>query len=107
MIDFGKDKIYYLLDNTKRLFKNKSYNGYFFCSKLQIPYYLNWCLDNKYNFDLLIWDRDKKSMISTKFFASNIDYIIRIYGKGRALKNIGQVENKTSYYQKIKFLPHQ
>ena len=41
-------------------------------------------------------------MVSCKFFASNIDYIIKIYGNGQALNNVGEIENKIKYYQKIK-----
>ena len=34
---------------------------------------------------MLIWDRDVSTLISKKFYRSNIDYIIRIYGNKRAL----------------------
>ena len=101
MNDFDEKQITIFLDEAKRLFK-KSFNGYFFCSKLQIPYYLNFALKNKLNFDVLIWDRFKKSMTSCKFYASNIDYIIRIYGVNQGLNNIGEIDNKANYYQKIK-----
>lgn len=42
-------------------------------------------------------------MISTKFYTSNIDYIIRIYGKGRALNKIVKEngEGDIEYYKKI------
>jgi len=101
MNDFGEKEIDTFLSETKRLFKI-SYNGYFFCSKLQIPYYLSFALKNKLKFDVLIWDRLKNSMISCKFYASNIDYIIRIYGDKQALNDVGNVEDKVACYQKIK-----
>lgn len=42
-------------------------------------------------------------MISTKFYTSNIDYVIRIYGKGRALNKIVNEYGKgdVEYYKKI------
>jgi site-specific DNA-methyltransferase (adenine-specific) len=101
MNDFSEKEIYSFLKESIRLFK-KSFNGYFFCSKLQVPYYLNFALNNKLKFDLLVWDRCKNAMVSCKFFASNIDYIVRIYGNGQSLNNVGEIENKIKYYQKIK-----
>jgi len=101
MNDFSEKEINEFLQETKRLFKN-TYNGYFFCSKLQVPYYLNFALNNKLKFDILIWDRIKNSMISCKFFASNIDYIVRIYGEHQALNDVGDISEKVNFYQKIK-----
>jgi len=59
--------------------------------------------ENKFNYDLLVWDRQKKGMISSKFYTSNIDYVIRIYGKGRALNKITNEFGKSDidYYKKI------
>jgi DNA modification methylase len=102
MRDFDETQIYNLLNKCKRIFRT-TFNGYFFCSKLQIVSYLKWTQENKLNYDLLIWDRQKNSMISTKFFASNIDYVIRIYGEKQGLNKITNKEKKgnAEYYQKI------
>jgi len=107
MRDFDENNIYKLLDMAKKLF-NGSFNGYFFCSKLQIVSYLKWTQENKLKYDLLIWDRMKHSLISTKFYTSNIDYIIRIYGKGRALNKVVNKQGKgdISYYAKIQSYKH-
>lgn len=107
MRDFDEPQIYNLLSKTKGLF-NGSFNGYFFCSKLQIVSYLKWTQENKLNYDVLIWDRQKHSLISTKFYTSNIDYVIRIYGKGRALNKIVNSEGKgdIDYYKKIQSYKH-
>jgi DNA modification methylase len=100
LVDFTEDKVVEFLDLSKELCHKDRYQGLYFCSKLQIPFYINWAIKNKLQFDLLIWDRDTGNrMTSTKFFASNIDYIVRIYKGG--LYNIGDVEDKSSYYQKI------
>lgn len=101
MSDFDKKQIYTFLDNVKD--KLQKINMYIFCSKLQIPYYLDWALENKLQFDVLFWYKNSNRMISTKFFASNVEYIIRIYDSGCSLNNI-QDENgksKSEMYQKI------
>ena len=94
MSDFGEKEVNEFLDIVKP--KMKIFNAYIFCSKLQIPYYLNWALKNKCQFDVLIWDKDFTGIISRKFFAPNIEYIIRIYKKG-----LNQLD-ESKYYQKIK-----
>ena len=65
MSDFGEIEINEFLDTVKP--KMKVFNAYIFCSKLQIPYYLNWALRNKYQFDMLIWDKMNYGLISRKF----------------------------------------
>ena len=64
MSDFGEQQIYTYLDNVKK--KMKKINMYVFCSKLQIPYYLNWALKNKLQYDVLFWYKNTNRMISTK-----------------------------------------
>ena len=100
MSDFGEQQIYTYLDNVKK--KMKKINIYVFCSKLQIPYYLNWALKNKLQYDVLFWYKNTNRMISTKFYASNVEYIIRIYGNGCALKSIlnNNGKAKSELYQK-------
>ena len=107
MRDFGEEQIYNLLDISNKIIKD-SFNGYFFCSKLQLVSYLKWTQEHKLNYDLLIWDRDKHSMISTKFYTSNIDYVVRIYGKGRSLNKIVNNFGKgdVTYYAKIQKYKH-
>lgn len=101
MSDFGEQQIYTYLDNVKK--KMKKINMYVFCSKLQIPYYLNWALKNKLQYDVLFWYKNTNRMISTKFYASNVEYIIRIYDNGCSLKCILNDEGKakSELYQKI------
>ena len=93
MSDFGEEKINLFLDSIKP--KMKEINMYIFSSKLQVPYYLNWAIKNKCQYDILIWDKDFKGIISRKFFASNSEYVIRIYRRG--LNQLDDVE----LYQKI------
>ena len=101
MSDFGEEQIYTFLDNVKN--KMKKINMYIFCSKLQIPHYLNWALKSKCQYDVLFWYKNTNRMISTKFYASNVEYIIRIYGNGCALNSIVNEDGKakSELYQKI------
>ena len=93
MSDFGEEKINLFLDSIKP--KMKLINMYMFSSKLQVPYYLNWAIKNKCQYDILVWDKESKGIISRKFFANNSEYIIRIYKKG-----LNQLED-INLYQKI------
>lgn len=93
MSDFGEQQINEFLNMVK--FKMKSINMYIFSSKLQVPYYLNWAIKNKCQFDILVWDKDFTGIISRKFFANNSEYIIRIYKRG-----LNRLEDNM-FYQKI------
>lgn len=101
MSDFDKEKIYSFLNILKP--KMNKINMYIFCSKLQIIHYLNWALENKLQYDVLFWYKNTNRMISTKFYASNVEYIIRIYSKGCALKNRKDENGKaiSQLYQKL------
>ena len=93
MSDFREQQINEFLNILKS--KMKSINMYIFSSKLQVPYYLNWAIKNKCQFDILVWDKDFTGIISRKFFANNSEYIIRIYKKG-----LNRIEDNM-FYQKI------
>ncbi len=101
MSDFGKDSIYDFLDNVKS--KMKKVNMYVFCSKLQVVHYLNWAVDHKYQYDILFWYKNTNKMISTKFYASNVEYIIRIYANGCGLKSRTDENGiaRSDLYQKV------
>ena len=107
MRDFDEEQIFKLLNKSKKLFR-ETFNGYFFCSKLQIVSYLKWAQKNGLNYDVLVWDRQKNSLISTKFYTSSIDYIIRIYGEYQSLNKIVNKDDKgdVTYYKKIQSYPH-
>lgn len=105
MSDFGRAKIYEFLNTVKN--KMVRVNMYVFCSKLQIVHYLNWAIENKLQYDVLFWYKDTTRMISTKFYASNIEYIVRIYGKGASLKKRVKENGKakSELYQKFFIYP--
>lgn len=87
MSDFGEKQIYEFLDKSLRIMKKA--NMYIFCSKLQLQYYFKYITEHKkLKYDLLVWDKVKYSMKSTKFFTSDIEYIIRIYESGVSLNKV-------------------
>lgn len=105
MNDFGRKEIFTFLDEISK--KMKKTNIYVFCSKLQLEFYFQWITLNKKKYDLLVWDKQKKSMKSTKFFTSDIDYVLRIYENGVSLNKITD-ENGialSDYYTKIQSYP--
>lgn len=102
MSDFDEESIFTFLDTVK--IKMKKMNAYIFCSKLQIVSYLKWVDQyKKYQYDILVWDKCKSGLIGHKAFATNIEYIIRIYEYGCGLKEVKNNEDKliSEYYQKI------
>ena len=106
MNDFGENEIFRFLNGADK--KCKKTNMFVFCSKLQLQYYFKWIYENKKKYDLLIWDKQKKGMKSTKFFTSDIDYVIRIYESGGALNKILSVNSEkadSSFYTKIQSYP--
>lgn len=105
MADFGKKEIFAFLDQASK--KMQKTNMYIFCSKLQLEYYFQWISENKKKYDLLVWDKQKKSMKSTKFFTSDIDYVIRIYENGVSLNKITGNDGVaiSDYYTKIQSYP--
>jgi DNA modification methylase len=95
MSNFGDKEINNFLDAV--IPKMKKINMYIFCSKLQIPYYLNYAVLHKLKFDVLIWEK-KQRIMNKKQFARGIEYIIRIYQTGCGLNQSAQNE----FYYKIK-----
>ena len=101
MSDFSKDDIYNFLIKTKRIMKKPQW--YIFCSEKQIPYYLNWTLENKFKFNILTWNKPL-SIMNRERYSTNMEYIIRIYSNGCALNklNLEKDKSKKIYYSKYK-----
>lgn len=84
--DFGKKEINEFLDIAIK--KMKKVNMFIFCSKLQLQYYFSYIESHKLKYDLLVWDKEKHSLKSTKFFTSDIEYVVRIYENGVSLRKV-------------------
>jgi len=99
---FGEVDVRGMLDRVDK--KLKKMNAYFFCSRLQIPFYLNWCTEHKYKFDVLVWNKDKIDIKTTKTYCNDIEYVIRIYESGVNLNKLKEEDGTTKgfHYTKLK-----
>lgn len=102
MSDFNKDKIFQFLDLAMQ--KMEKANMYIFCSKLQLVHYFEYISQHKkLKYDLLVWDKVKFGMKSSKFYTSDIEYVVRIYQAGVSLNKVFVEDGSKSdirYYTK-------
>lgn len=110
MSDFDKKEIFNFLDASLRVLKKA--NMYIFCSKLQLIHYFEYISEYNANvpksralkYDLLIWDKLDNRMMSSKFHASDIEYIVRIYEQGVSLNKVWDEDGKkadSDHYMKL------
>lgn len=110
MSDFDKKEIFNFLDASLRVLKRA--NMYIFCSKLQLIHYFEYISEYNANvpksralkYDLLIWDKLDNRMMSSKFHASDIEYIVRIYEQGVSLNKVWDEDGKkadSDHYMKL------
>lgn len=110
MSDFDKKEIFNFLDASLRVLKKA--NMYIFCSKLQLIHYFEYISEYNTNvpksralkYDLLIWDKLDNGMMSSKFHASDIEYIVRIYEPGVSLNKVWSEDGKkadSDHYMKL------
>ena len=71
--------------------KMKIMNAYIFCSETQVPYYAMWAENNGYMFSILVWEKPL-SIINKNRFSQNLEYIVRIYDYGTALRRLSNNE---------------
>ena len=105
MSQFGYAEVIRFLDMVKP--KMKKVNMYVFCSKLQLSHYLEWVKREKLKYDLLIWNKGLRGLKSTKFYAQDIEYIVRIYQDGVSLRKVPGPDGKSkvNYYCKCQSYP--
>lgn len=99
--NFGENEIFGFLDLANK--KLKKTNIYCFCSRLQLPIYFKWVEQNKKKFDLLIWDKCKIDIKTSKNYCNDVEYIIRIYEGGVSLNKVINDNGilDSSYYCKL------
>ena len=68
MGEFGKDKIYQLLDESKRVCKKM--RGYYFCNESALQYYLSWATENNCNFNIIVLS--KRTTANLQFCSKKI-----------------------------------
>lgn len=62
--------------------KLKKFYGYFFCNKLLIPEYLNFAVENKYSFDILVLHKENPIPARNNHFLPDIEYCIMLRDGG-------------------------
>ena len=77
--------------------KMKIMNAYMFCSETQVPYYAMWAEKNGYMFTILVWEKPL-SIINKNRFSQNLEYIVRVYDYGTALRRL----NNNEAYNRVK-----
>jgi DNA modification methylase len=77
--------------------KMKIMNAYIFCSETQVPYYAMWAENNGYMFSILVWEKPL-SIINKNRFSQNLEYIVRIYDYGTALRRV----SNNDFYNRVK-----
>lgn len=96
--EFGKEEIYDFLTLSKDCMDNPQW--YIFCSEKQLPYYLSWCVENKFLFNVIVWKKPL-SILNRKRLSTNLEYIVRIYNWGCTFNK----SDVNSYYDKCRELP--
>ena len=71
-------------------------NIYLFCSKDQVPQFLNFGLNNKLNFDILAWHKPNPIPTCGNKYLSDTEYIIFLRGKGARV--YGTFESKRKWF---------
>lgn len=77
--------------------KMKIMNAYMFCSETQVPYYAMWAEKHGYMFTILVWEKPL-SIINKNRFSQNLEYIVRVYDYGTALRRL----NNNEAYNRVK-----
>lgn len=95
MSDFDGTRIYELMKAIEP--KMKIMNAYIFCSETQVPYYAMWAENNGYMFSILVWEKPL-SIINKNRFSQNLEYIVRIYDYGTALRRV----SNNDFYNRVK-----
>lgn len=71
-------------------------NIYLFCSKDQVPQFLNFGISHKLNFDILTWHKTDPTPMCGNKYLSDIEYIIFLRGKGARV--YGSYMTKRKYF---------
>lgn len=98
--EFGKEEIYEFLNLTEKHMEKPQW--FIFCSEKQLPFYLSWATERKYQFNILVWCKPL-SVLNKNRFSTNCEYICRIYSWGSPLNRLDGAKNK--YYSKWKVYP--
>lgn len=73
------------LDILPNVFEKNKINSYIFCNKELLPTYLNWAVENKYSYNVLVWKKPNAIPIGDSH-RPDIEYMI-LYRKGAIWNN--------------------
>lgn len=69
--DFSPEKFLHVLNTV---FHAKTFNTYIFTNKTLLPDYLNWCIDNGYSYDVLVWKKPSGIPLNSAHYP-DIEYL--------------------------------
>ena len=102
---FDKDKIYALLDESKRVLKVM--RGYYFCNETALQYYLSWATEHNCKYNVIVLEKQPFIMNRNKY-ATNCEFLVRIVAKtGAGIKvlDYDNDENDISWIYSVQQFP--
>jgi DNA modification methylase len=85
------------LHSLKTLFKTKNhYNLVSFCSRLQLNDYLNFAIDNKLQYGVMVWHKTDPAPLCNNKYLNDIEFIV--YIKGNKARIRGNYSSKSLVY---------
>lgn len=75
---------------------SRGMNAYFFCSRLQLPTYINYAMNNKLNWTLLTWHKTNPIPACGNSYLPDTEYIFFMRDKGVPV--YGSYETKKTYF---------
>jgi len=80
-------------------FCNAPISMFFFCNKNLVPDYINFAIDNKKGFDLLLWHKPNFLPMGGQHYYPDTEYIIKMRDKGAVFVNgLGKEVNYGTYW---------
>jgi len=85
----GYDEELYFAE-YKRLMKK--FHAFIFCSNKQLPYLLNFAVENDYTFNVLVWWKYNAAPMTNNKWKNDIEYCVHIKEKGISFKGDNKVD---------------
>ena len=101
MSNFTPEYLETFMDKSKKI--SNKINIFAFCNDSLVPFYCNWAIKNNLKYTILVWEKPL-SILNRERYSTNLEYIVRVYGKGTALRKIDfqKFPEKKDYYSKYR-----
>lgn len=76
----------------------KKFYGYFFCNKTLIVPYIQWAIQNKFNYDILVMAKSNPIPSYNNHHLSDLEYIIMIREKGSYFSKHKDIDDFRKFY---------